>query len=176
MESAMVQEQKEAGGKAAAAASSRLIQLSERINDWSEKLLFVLMLTMIFFTTIQVVFRVFFTAFSWTEEITCFLLFYATMVGTAVGFKRGSHIAVTFIVERLPRGAEKAIAVGVHLLGILFFAVILVYGYLLMVTESEQLSPGMQIPMAWIYVAFPLMGAVIILHLLAGIRKTFAKD
>ena len=160
---------------AAPAAPSRLLQWSDRVNGWSEKLLFGLMLSMIFFTTIQVIFRVFFTAFSWTEEITCFLLFYASLVGAAVAFKRGSHIAVTFIAERLPGAAQKALAVGVHLLGILFFTVIVIHGALLMKTESHQLSPGLQIPMAWVYAAFPVVGAAIILHLLAGIRRTFAK-
>ena len=120
------------------------------------------MVAMIFFTTIQVAFRVFFTAFSWTEEITCFLLVYASLVGTAVAFKRGSHIAVTFLTQRLPGAGQKFLAVGVHLLGIAFFAVMVIYGALLMGTESQQLSPGMQVPMAWVYVAFPAVGAVII--------------
>ena len=66
---------------------------------------------MIFFTTLQVVTRVFFTALSWSEEITCFLLVYASLVGAAVAFKRGSHIAVTFIVQRLPAGVQKALAI-----------------------------------------------------------------
>jgi len=174
MASVTAQECKQTGE--AAASPSFLLRWSERVNDWSEKLLFVLMLAMIFFTTIQVVFRVFFTAFSWTEEITCFLLFYATLAGTAVAFKRGSHIAVTFIVDRLPGAGRKAAAVVVHFLGILFFAVVAIHGYLLVGTESSQLSPGMQIPMAWIYVAFPVAGTVVVLHLLAGIRKTFTKD
>lgn len=159
----------------AAAAPSALLQWSDRLNGWSEKLLFGLMIAMIFFTTIQVVFRVFFTAFSWTEEITCFLLVYASLVGTAVAFKRGSHIAVTFLAQRLPGAGQKFLAVGVHLLGIAFFAVMVIYGALLMGTESRQLSPGMQVPMAWVYVAFPAVGTVIILHLLAGIRQTLGK-
>lgn len=174
MASAAAPEQQHTEG-AAEAAPSRLLQWSDRINNWSEKILFGLMMAMILFTTIQVVFRVFFTAFSWTEEITCFLLFYASLVGAAVAFKRGSHIAVTFIADCLPRPAQKALAIGVHLLGILFFAVIVIHGALLMKTESQQLSPGLQIPMAWVYVAFPAVGAAIILHLLAGIRRTFAK-
>jgi len=169
----MATEQKQAEG--AAAAPSALLQWSDRINGWSEKLLFGLMVAMIFFTTIQVVFRVFFTAFSWTEEITCFLLVYATLAGTAVAFKRGSHIAVTFLAQRLPGAGQKFLAVGVHLLGIVFFAIMVIYGALLMETESHQLSPGLQVPMAWVYIAFPAMGAVIILHILAGIRQTLKK-
>jgi TRAP-type transport system small permease protein len=159
----------------AAEPSSPLLRLSDLVNVWSERLLFALMLAMIFFTTIQVVFRVFFTAFSWTEEITCFLLFYASLVGAAVAFKRGSHIAVTFIAELLPGAGRKFLAVVVHLLGILFFAVVAIYGSMLVQTEAAQLSPGMQISMSVIYVAFPVVGAVVMLHLVAGIRQTLGR-
>lgn len=160
---------------APAPSISMLVRLSDLVNNVSEKLLFVLMVAMIFFTTIQVIFRVFFTALSWTEEITCFLLVYATLVGTAVAFKRGSHIAVTFLVERLPGVGRKALSVLVQLLGISFFAVMSIYGALLVKTESLQTSPALQIPMSWVYVVFPVMGFVVILHLLAGIQKAFEK-
>ena len=58
----------EAKGKpegAKAAPLSRLLAWSDRINGWSEKALFGLMLGMIFFTTLQIVCRVFF-ALSWS--------------------------------------------------------------------------------------------------------------
>ncbi len=160
---------------APAPSFSLLVRLSDIANDWSEKFLFVLMLAMILFTTMQVICRVFFTALSWTEEITCFLLVYATLVGTAVAFKRGSHIAVTFIMQHLPRAGQKAITAIVQLLGIAFFAVMAFYGALLVKTESLQTSPALQIPMSWVYVVFPVIGIVVILHLLAGIRQMFGK-
>jgi TRAP-type transport system small permease protein len=169
----------EAKGKpegAKAAPLSRLLAWSDRINGWSEKALFGLMLGMIFFTTLQIVCRVFFTALSWSEELTCFLLVYASLVGAAVAFKRGSHIAVTFIVQRLPAGIQKASAVLVHLLGIGFFAVIAFYGVLLMKTESHQTSPAMMIPMVWVYMIFPVLGGIIILHLLTALSQTLKRN
>jgi len=90
--------------------------------------------------------RVFFTALSWTEEITCFLLVAASLVGTAVGFKRGSHIAITFVTERLPGRGRMFFAVLVHLLGMAFFAVMATYGVLLMRTEARQISPPLRSP------------------------------
>jgi TRAP-type C4-dicarboxylate transport system permease small subunit len=170
----MVAEQKP-GGAASAAPRPLLLTWSDRINGWSEKALFGLMLAMIFFTTIQVIFRVFLTALSWSEEVTCFLLVYASLVGAAVAFKRGSHIAVTFIVQRLPAGSQKALAILVHLLGIVFFVVIAFYGLLLMKTESHQTSPALMIPMVWVYMIFPVLGGVIILHLLAAIGQTLKR-
>lgn len=157
-------------------SSSWLLIWSDRINGWSEKALFGLMVAMIFFTTLQVITRVFFTALSWSEEITCFLLVYASLVGAAVAFKRGSHIAVTFIVQRLSAGSQKILMVLVHLLGVGFFAVIAFYGILLMKTESHQTSPAMMIPMVWIYLIFPVLGGVIILHLLAAIGQTLKRS
>jgi hypothetical protein len=49
-------------------ARSRLLAASQALNPASERLLFLLMLAMIFFTTLQVVSRVLFTAASWTEK------------------------------------------------------------------------------------------------------------
>jgi len=164
-----------AGAKAAAPSLLLFLSWSNRINNWSEKALFGLMLAMIFFTTLQVIARVFFTALSWSEEITCFLLVYASLVGAAVAFKRGSHIAVTFIVQRLPAGSRKALAVLVHLLGIGFFGVIVYYGAILMKVESHQTSPAMMIPMVWVYLIFPILGGIIILHLLAAIGQTLKR-
>jgi TRAP-type C4-dicarboxylate transport system permease small subunit len=166
---------KELNEGAQGCAPSLLLQWSDRVNGWSEKLLFGLMVAMIFFTTLQVIFRVFFTAISWSEEITCFLLVYASLVGAAVAFKRGSHIAVSFVVQRIPKRVQKILAVGVHLLGIVFFAIIAVYGALLMKTEFQQTSPALQVPMVWVYIIFPVLGAVIILHLVVGIRATLEK-
>ena len=157
------------------AVRSRLLRTSDALNLASERLLFVLMLAMIFFTTLQVITRVFFTALSWTEEITCFLLVAASLVGTAVGFKRGSHIAISFVTERLPARGRTFLTVLVHLLGIAFFAVMASYGVLLMRTEARQISPALEIPMVWIYAAFPIVGALVILHLAAGLTETWRR-
>ena len=167
--------QKEQGKGPRPLSPSPFLAWSDRINAWSEKALFGLMVAMIFFTTLQVITRVFFTALSWSEEITSFLLIYASLVGAAVAFKRGSHIAVTFIVQRLPAGSQKALAVLVHLFGIAFFAVIAFYGIVLMKAESHQTSPAMMIPMLWVYLIFPVLGGVIILHLLAAIGQTLRR-
>ncbi len=163
------------GAGSGVAARSRLLWASDALNLASERLLFVLMLAMILFTTLQVVSRVFFTALSWTEEVTCFLLVAATLVGTAVGFKRGSHIAVTILTERLPAAAGRAVALAVHLLGLAFFAIMAGYGAVLVRTEAGQISPALEISMLWVYAAFPVAGALVILHLLAGMAQTLRR-
>ena len=144
---------------------------SDKVNRASEALLFLLMLLMIGVTTAQVLFRFFFEALTWSEELSCFLLVLASLLGAAVAFKRGTHIAVTFLTQKLPGGARKGAAVLVNLLGILFFGIVAVYGVVLMKTEAGQTTPAMMISMAWVYAIYPVLGAVIILHLAAGIGE-----
>ena len=144
---------------------------SDKVNRASEVLLFLLMLLMIGVTTAQVLFRFFFEALTWSEELSCFLLVLASLLGAAVAFKRGTHIAVTFLTQKLPGGARKGAAVLVNLLGILFFGIVAVYGVVLMKTEAGQTTPAMMISMAWVYAIYPVLGAVIILHLAAGIGE-----
>jgi TRAP-type C4-dicarboxylate transport system permease small subunit len=137
----------------------------------SERLLFFLMLLMIGVTTAQVFFRFFFEALTWSEELSCFLLVLASLLGAAIAFKRGSHIAVTFLTQKLPGSLQKAMAVLVNLLGILFFAIVAYYGAVLMKSEAGQTTPAMMISMAWVYAMYPALGAVIMLHLAAGLGE-----
>lgn len=153
-------------------ASRSLLQvLSDSVNRLSERLLFFLMILMIGVTTAQVIFRFFFEALTWSEELSCFLLVLASLLGAAVAFKRGSHIAVTFVTQKLPPSLQKGMAVLVNALGILFFGIVAYYGAVLMKTESSQTTPAMMISMSWIYAMYPVLGAVIILHLAAGMGE-----
>jgi TRAP-type C4-dicarboxylate transport system permease small subunit len=126
------------------------------------------MLLMIGVTTAQVVFRFFFEALTWSEELSCFLLVLSSLLGAVIAFKRGSHIAVTFLIERLPEGPRRGLAVLVNLLGMLFFGVVAYYGVVLMGTEAEQTTPALLISMSWIYLMYPVLGGLAILHLLAN--------
>lgn len=153
-------------------ASRPLLQVfSDKVNRASEVFLFLLMLLMIGVTTAQVAFRFFFQALTWSEELSCFLLVLASLLGAAVAFKRGTHIAVTFLTHKLPKCLQKTMAILVNLLGILFFSIVAFYGVTLMKTEASQTTPAMMISMAWVYAMYPVLGAVIILHLAAGIGE-----
>jgi len=146
-----------------------LKSLSDGLNKGSEALMFVLLILMTLTATAQVVFRFFFTALSWSEELSNFLLVFVSLVGSAVAFKRGSHLSITFLSDRLSPTAKKAAASLVALLGIGFFAIVAVYGADLMRSEASQLTPAMQIPMFWIYLMYPIAGTVTAIHLLDGL-------
>ncbi len=155
------------------AAAPFLHGLSDVLNAWSERALFVLMLAMVAVTSAQVFFRFFFEALSWSEELSCFLLVLGSLVGSAVAFKRGSHIAVTFLADKISPGARRVLATVVYLLGFAFFAIVAVYGAILMGSEAGQLTPALQISMKWVYLMYPVMGTITAIHLLDGIARTW---
>ena len=59
------------------------------------------------------------------------LFVWLTFFGAAVAVKRRAHLAVTVIIERLPRAGQVMAAVLVYLLGALFFAAVVYQGYVL---------------------------------------------
>ncbi|HEY9053785.1 MAG TPA: TRAP transporter small permease [Rectinemataceae bacterium] len=150
--------------------------LSDRINTASEAVLFAGLVLMVVVSILQVVFRFFFTALTWSEELSCFLLVFVSLLGTAVAFKKGSHIAVTFLVDKLKGAAKKTIQTFVALLGLVFFSVVAYYGAVLMRAEAGQLTPAMGISMRWVYLMYPVVGGITILHVADWIFRIWEGD
>lgn len=159
------------GDGGAGSVRSPLLRLSDDVNRISEVVLFFMMIAMIVVTTLQIVCRIFFSALVWSEELTTYLLVAASLLGSAVAFKRGAHISMTFFVLKLPPRLQKTAAVFVQAVGIVFFAVVAMYGADLMKSEAFQTTPAMGISMTWIYLMYPVIGGIILLHLLAGLAE-----
>jgi TRAP-type C4-dicarboxylate transport system permease small subunit len=147
--------------------------LSEGVNSACEVGLFATLTLMTMVTILQIVCRICFKALTWSEEATCFLLVFASFLGTAVAFKRGSNIAVNFILNVLPKFLKKIVMLAIELTGIVFFGVMGWYGAILCIEEKMQMASSMPISMAWMYLVFPLTGAVAILHLAAHVENLF---
>ncbi len=150
-----------------------LHRLSDRVNTVTEGTLFVSLLVLVSVTFLQVVFRFFFTALTWSEELSSFLLVWVSLLGMAVGFKRGSHIAVTFLLEQLGPSVRKGVQLFIALLGLGFFGIVFCFGWVMMDTEASQVTPAMGLSMRWIYLMYPLTGAVTLLHIFDSIVVVF---
>ncbi|NCC96433.1 MAG: TRAP transporter small permease [Synergistales bacterium] len=145
-----------------------LRRLSFNVNRICEVTLFSLMIFMVGLTVAQILCRVFFQALVWSEELVRFSLVAASLVGASVAFYRGSHISISFLTDRLPSGLRLAVQVAMRLGAVAFFVVVAWYGWVLMGTEAFQTTPALGISMRWVYAMYPLFGAVVILHLVAG--------
>jgi TRAP-type C4-dicarboxylate transport system permease small subunit len=150
--------------------------LSDRVNTVTEAALFVTLVAMVIVTVAQVVFRFFFEALTWSEELACFLLVLASLLGAAVAFKRGSHISVTFLLDKLPPAGKKAMRTFITLLGMGFFVIVAYYGAVLMGTEAGQKSPALQLSMKWVYLMYPVIGGITLLHFVDALASIWERS
>ena len=147
----------------------------KKASDFVDKigsfLLILTMIGMVFFTSIQIIARVFFEALSWSEEITRYLLVWSTFIGAGCVYKRGGHINVSFIQDRFKGKANKYVKILVHLICIAFFIIAVYYGVIYMMKQGAQSSPALGIRMNLMYMSIPIGCGVMLLHSVSAISE-----
>jgi TRAP-type transport system small permease protein len=114
---------------------------------------------------------------AWSEELARFLMAALTMFGSAAVIRREGHIAVTVLVDRLSGPVLWTVNLVRDVLVIGMAGTIAWYGFGLAMIGRRQLSPGMEIPMAYPYAAIPIGAFFIgILLLLSRIAPRSGAD
>lgn len=144
----------------------------DKISCW---LVVLAMGGMVFFTSVQIIARVFFKALSWSEEVTRYLLVWSTFIGAGCVYKRGGHISVTFIQDLFKGSSKKFVQMLVHLLCAAFFAIAVYFGIKYMGKQSGQLSAALRVPMNLMYMAIPIGCAIMLLHSINALFEVFSK-
>jgi C4-dicarboxylate transporter DctQ subunit len=99
---------------------------------------------------------------AWVEEVVRFALVWVTFVGAYLAMRRGQHIAVDVVHQRLgPAGRRAADAAGQLLLGG-FFVVLAWYGTRYAHAFLSARSPYLGFPQGLTYFALPV-GALLLL-------------
>lgn len=148
-----------------AAAIDRLAEALCRAACW---LLLGLGVIMSIIVLLQVFFRfVVYMPFPWSEEIARYLMIWVGMTGSFVALRKGRHIGVSFLMERLPAAVTRVLTPLIQLALIAFLAVIAVQGGKLAFFNAAQKSPAMMIPMVYPYLAIPVGALLMILELTA---------
>lgn len=116
---------------------------------------------------VNVVLRYWFLApISWAEEVTLYLLVWIVFVGSSVAIRTRGHIAIDLLPLVLSPAARRLLAVGIALTTLVFLAVFIFYSgqHTLRVRNSGQVTPLMQAPMWFAYLAMPVGSALMFLR------------
>ena len=155
-------------------------KLSNAIDRAMVGMVFLIVAAMVIVTTLQVVFRVVFNALTWSEELSRYLLVWGTFFGATLAYKRGNHIAVTFIIDFFPTRLRVWFNVFTYLLSLAFFVVVAQQGLNMISMQVFQVSPALGMPMQYVYWSIPLSLGIMIIHSFAGIadelQKAFGKE
>ncbi|MFL5031423.1 MAG: TRAP transporter small permease [Xanthobacteraceae bacterium] len=155
-----------------------LIDLYHRLLTW---LMVASVAALVIPVSLQIVSR--YTAlipsYIWTEEMSRFLFIWMVMLGAMIGIREGTHFEVDIWPE-LGRRANAALRIASHLFVLVFALVFLYWGVKFVQFGWYQESELAELPMPFIFIAWPLAGATWLLFLgeafLDNFRVLAAKD
>lgn len=151
--------------------------LAKMISSITEKILFVLLTAMTLIVFTQVLFRyILQSPLYWSEEAARYIMIWIVFLGASIGIRKGSHLGFTWFVEKSGSKIKRICALIAHL-GLLAFALnIIYYGTIITLQNLEQLSPGLQMPIAFVYACLPVGGILCVIQLLPILMKLLKQN
>ena len=111
------------------------------------------------------------TSLGFYDELARYLFVWMSFLGAAVGVKRHGHFGVNFVMDRLPERIRWAVGVLNTLLMLLFAGLLVSEGLTMVRLSSRQLSPGMEVPVSYLYAPVSISGVLMILYLLPHLAR-----
>lgn len=108
-------------------------------------------------------------------ELTRLAFVWGCFLGAAVALRRGAHVRVTFLVDRLPARLHPLGLLVAYASFLVFAGMMVWHGAALTQRMSVTSFPTLGISQAWLYAALPVSGAIMVLHGLAGIVRAAAE-
>jgi TRAP-type C4-dicarboxylate transport system permease small subunit len=150
-----------------------LAGLTAFLDRWVCRACVLLFMAILVTMVLQVTFRyVLSTPLTWTEELARYLYIWACFLGAPVALRRGNHVTITFVAERLPRGLSRPVTLGCQSLALVFLVQLAIQGAILMVRSHSVEAITLPIPWSAIYLAAPLSAVLMILEMIEAFLRT----
>jgi TRAP-type C4-dicarboxylate transport system permease small subunit len=104
--------------------------------------------------------------FDGLDEIPRYLFVWVVMVGAAAAMHRGEHTALDYFVNRLPPRGRAAARAAATIAGVVLFLSLIRTSLVLVPNAQLQTSPGLGLPLGYVYAAVPVGAALILLPML----------
>jgi TRAP-type C4-dicarboxylate transport system permease small subunit len=105
----------------------------------------------------------------WSEELARFMLVWLSFLGASTAYKRGLHPGVDLLTAGLPASLRDACSHLVHIVSLLFFIAMIIYGVQFAFFIRAQISPALYLPKWTIFAIIPASGLILAIHCLAFI-------
>ena len=92
----------------------------------------------------------------WSGEVSTYSLAWATMLGGAVGLKKGYQVSMTAVVDAVPPGLSRLLRGIGFICMLIFLGVMTWYGGVQTLVNLDQTSPAMGIKMGYPYACIPV--------------------
>lgn len=102
----------------------------------------------------------------WSEVLTRAAIIWAVMLGVALAFRQGAMITVEFLRTRLRGGARRALEHLVNIACLGFLGFLVWVGVQMLERVRFQSIAGLEVSIAWVYLAIPVGAALAAIALL----------
>jgi C4-dicarboxylate transporter DctM subunit len=155
----------EVGGSLPVARPPANVRIAGAIDIATETVAATLLVWTVLIALVQVFFRYVLNAsLSWPEEMARFAFVWFVFLGAAMVTRRARHIVIDLLPRSLGPGPLRVHAVAVRIISASVAAFLLVYGGDL-VLKSTYVSPALQWPYTYVYLAVPTGAAISLLVL-----------
>lgn len=103
---------------------------------------------------------------SFSEEISRFLMVWLVLLGSAYAARNGRLMKVDILETVVPNRFRPAVLILAGFVSILFYLVLVVFGFMIVSAVSYQMTPATQISMSIPMAALPVGGVFLILNTL----------
>ena len=95
---------------------------------------------------------------TWIEEVVRYLIIWVTFIGSAICFRKGSHMGIDLIFSLTKGRVKKGIEIFGLVASFLFMVFLFKYGLelVLFTKKTGQITPAIEIKLFWIYIGIPL--------------------
>lgn len=140
-----------------------LTPVSNALDKLCSVLIVIMLGLMVLITGAQIICRTWFTALTWSDEVTRYLLIWSTFLGASVVYRHSGHISVTIVQDAVPPRLSKVLRVAVHVICFVLFAVLLYFSctYCMKLNKTATTLP---IKMKYIYLCVPVSMVILMVH------------
>lgn len=150
--------------------------MTKKIMNYFEEILgSIILMVMAVITFANVITRYFiYHALAFTEEVTINMFVWLVMLGTAIAFKKNSHLSMTFIYDRFPPKWRKGFFFLSTALSFGFFALLAYLGYIEVCDEIALgvTTESLAIPVCYYTIALPVFSILICIRIAQSALKT----
>lgn len=152
-----------------------LSPISDALDKLCSVAIVIMLGAMVFITGAQIICRTWFTALSWSDEVTRYLLIWSTFLGATVVYRHSGHISVTLLQDAVKPRAAKVLRVAVHVICFALFAVLFYYSTLYCM-KLKKTATAMPIKMKYVYSCIPVSMVIMMIHaLLMGTEEALTE-
>ena len=112
-------------------------------------------------------------SFRWSDELTRYIFIYIVFLGIPIAYRHGDHVVIEIVTRLLPERIRRWLPIPTHAIVGLMMLILGVAGlWLTFGRMGRALTPGLQIPRAYMHAALPIGVFFLLIEIAIKLRQS----